>query len=47
MTVRGTFTAHSGNGHAEPGRPRTAYLPGQQLTSWGHGIALLAKDLLN
>jgi len=25
----------------------TAYLPAQQLTSWGHGIALLAKDLLN
>jgi len=25
----------------------TAYLPAQQLTSWGHGLALLAKDLLN
>jgi hypothetical protein len=25
---------------------RAAYLPAQQLTSWGHGIALLAKDLL-
>jgi cytochrome oxidase Cu insertion factor (SCO1/SenC/PrrC family) len=24
----------------------TAYLPAQQLTSWGHGIAMLAQDLL-
>jgi cytochrome oxidase Cu insertion factor (SCO1/SenC/PrrC family) len=29
--------------HAKSG---TAYLPAQQLTSWGHGIALLANDLL-
>jgi protein SCO1 len=25
----------------------TAYLPADQLASWGHGIALLAKDLLS
>jgi cytochrome oxidase Cu insertion factor (SCO1/SenC/PrrC family) len=25
----------------------TAYLPAQQLASWGHGLALLAKDLLS
>jgi cytochrome oxidase Cu insertion factor (SCO1/SenC/PrrC family) len=25
----------------------TAYLPAKQLASWGHGIALLAKDLLD
>ena len=25
----------------------SAYLPASQLASWGHGIALLAKDLLN
>jgi hypothetical protein len=25
----------------------TAYLPASQLASWGHGIALLARDLLS
>jgi cytochrome oxidase Cu insertion factor (SCO1/SenC/PrrC family) len=25
----------------------TAYLPADQLASWGHGLALLARDLLN
>lgn len=25
----------------------TSYLPADQLTAWGHGIALVAKDLLN
>lgn len=30
--------------HTESG---PAYLPAQQLTSWGHGIALLARDRLN
>ena len=25
----------------------TAYLPADQLASWGHGLALLARDLLS
>ena len=25
----------------------TAYLPADQLAAWGHGLALLARDLLS